>query len=63
MMAQVLDRYLHKFVSRKLLVWAAASGLLFAGGLSSADWTTLSLVYIGSQAAVDLASVWKHGKE
>jgi len=62
-MAQIVDKYLHKFVSRKLLVWVTASGLLFAGGLSSADWTTLSLVYIGSQAAVDLARAWKHGKE
>ena len=54
-----LDRVLSRITSRKLLVWLTGSGLLYTGGLQSSDWVAISLVYIGSQAAVDLAVAWK----
>ena len=60
-MRHVVDKFLSKMVSRKLLVWAAATGLLAFANLSSSDWVAVSLVYIGSQGAVDLAKAWKHG--
>jgi hypothetical protein len=31
------------------------------GGVTSDDWVAVTLVYIGSQALVDLAAKWKHG--
>ena len=55
----LLDQAVSKITSRKLLVWLTGSVLLFTGGLASGDWVSISLVYIGSQAAVDLAVAWK----
>lgn len=57
MMTQVkafADKHVERFISRKFLAWVAASGLALYGVLSSSDWTSLTMVYIGSQAAVDL---------
>ena len=55
----LLDQAVSKVTSRKLLVWLTGSALLITGGLASSDWVAISLVYIGSQAAVDLATAWK----
>ena len=55
----VLDKVFGRLVSRKLAVWLAATYALSAGMLTSSDWVAVSLAYIGSQAAVDLASKWK----
>jgi hypothetical protein len=58
----VTDKIIGRLVSRKLMVWATATwALLFTGNLTSGDWVTISLVYIGSQAAIDLAVAWKSG--
>jgi hypothetical protein len=54
-----LDRIQEKITSRKLMVWLTATALMAFYGLESSDWVAISLVYIGSQAAVDLAKVWK----
>ena len=48
------DKHVERFISRKFLAWIAASGLALYGVISSSDWTSLTMVYIGSQAAVDL---------
>ena len=60
-MRHSLDKLLSKLVSRKLMVWGTATGLLAFANLSSSDWVAISLVYIGAQGAVDLAKAWKHG--
>ena len=60
-MRHSLDKLLSILVSRKLMVWGTATGLLAFANLSSSDWVAISLVYIGSQGAVDLAKAWKHG--
>ena len=49
-----IDTWLEKFTSRKLLVWTTASALAFAGYLTSGDWVTISIVFIGTQGAVDI---------
>ena len=61
MLRHAVDKFLTRVVSRKLLVWSTATALLAFSDLSSTDWVAISLVYIGSQAAVDLAKAWKHG--
>ena len=61
-MKHAVDKLLSKVTSRKLMVWGVATGLAIAGSLTSEDWVAVSLVYIGSQAAVDLAGVWRHGR-
>jgi hypothetical protein len=53
------DKYVERFISRKFLAWIAASTLALYGVLSSSDWTQLTMVYIGSQAAVDLVKSLK----
>jgi len=61
-MKAALDRYVEKFISRKFLAWGTATYLIFNGNLTSEDWVAVTLAYIGSQAIVDLATQWKHGK-
>ena len=57
-----LDKLLERFTSRKLLVWLTCTGLLVFGEVNMAVWETLSLAYVGSQAFVDAAVAWKHGR-
>ncbi len=57
------DRHVEKFISRKFLAWLTATGLAVFGSLTSGDWVAVTLAYIGSQALVDLAVQWKHGKQ
>jgi len=63
-MAQIkafLDKHIERFISRKFLAWGTATGLVYMGSVTSEDWVAVTLVYIGSQALVDLATQWKHG--
>ncbi len=48
-----LDKGLEKVVSRKLLVWATATGLAVNGFLTSEDWVAISALYLGGQAVID----------
>jgi hypothetical protein len=57
-----VDRYLHRFLSRKLLVWTCTTGLLLADKLNGEQWLAISLAYIGSQGIADIATAWKTGK-
>ena len=49
----LLDKGLEKILSRKLLVWATATGLAATGYLTSGDWVTISALYIGGQSVID----------
>ena len=49
-----LDRVLDKFISRKLLVWAVATILMYFAKLESSDWVLISMVYLGSQGVLDI---------
>jgi len=60
--AAFADKHLERFISRKFLAWITATGLCFCGTVTSGDWVAVTLAYIGSQALVDLATQWKHGK-
>ena len=53
MMRHIIDRSLEKIVSRKLLAWATATGLLMFADLTSSDWVIITCVYIGGQTVVD----------
>ena len=64
-MAQVrawLDKHVERFISRKFLAWGTATYLVYMNSLTSEDWVAVTLAYIGSQALVDLATQWRHGK-
>jgi len=51
---EIMDKYVNKFVSRKLLVFIIATIALFIGNLISGDWVIIATVYIGSQTAADI---------
>tara|TARA_A100001015_G_C15022628_1_gene728798 strand:- start:951 stop:1151 length:201 start_codon:yes stop_codon:yes gene_type:complete len=57
------DKHVERFISRKFLAWLTATALAVTGALTSGDWVAVTLAYIGSQALVDLATQWKHGKQ
>ena len=61
-MKAFVDRHLERYLSRKLLVWLATTGLLFADKLNGEQWVAIALAYIGSQGAADIATAWKSGK-
>jgi len=50
----LFDKGLSKLVSRKLMVWATATVALFTGIVPAEQWLQVCLLYIGSQAAVDM---------
>lgn len=58
-----LDKHVERFISRKFLAWGTATYLVATNALTSSDWVAVTLAYIGSQALVDLAVQWKHGKQ
>jgi hypothetical protein len=57
-----LDKHVNRFISRKFLAWGTATWLALQNSLTSEDWVAVTLAYIGSEALVDIASRWRHGK-
>ena len=56
----MLDAFAERFVSRKLLAWLTATGLMLSGsGLTSSDWVIVTTTYIGTQAAIDAVAKLK----
>ena len=48
-----IDTWLEKLTSRKLMVWATATGLTLTGHVTSEDWVIISAIYIGGQTIID----------
>jgi len=62
MTKQIIDKGLNKLLSRKLMVWITATGLMvFGDTLNSEDWVAISLAYIGIEGLADIATRWRHG--
>ena len=60
----VIDRSLHKIVSRKLLVWGTATAAMFLGIVDAENWVDICMVYIGTEAAVNaVVALRGRGKE
>ena len=56
----VFDAVQEKVISRKLLVFAVATGLLYWGaGLDADTWGLIAMTYIGGQTVIDFAKVWR----
>jgi len=56
-----LDRIQEKVVSRKLLVFLTATGLMAWSLLDPETWGMIAVVYIGGQSVVDTVKMYKHG--
>ena len=54
----MLDHVQEKSVSRKLLVFITATGLMWFG-LDPDTWAMIAAMYIGGQSVIDVAKVWK----
>lgn len=50
---EILDKLVGKAVSRKLLVWLVATIGVPLHFITGEQWVQMSMVYIGSQAAMD----------
>jgi hypothetical protein len=55
----MFDAIQEKVISRKLLVFAVATGLLYWAGLDAETWGMIAMTYIGGQTAIDFAKVWR----
>jgi hypothetical protein len=54
------DKFLQKIISRKLLVWLAATAIFaFTKNMSSSDWVMISAIYIGGQTVIDAVKAMK----
>ena len=56
-MSGIIDKYLGKWASRKLMVFTIATILTLLGDVTSSDWVTISAVYIGGQTVIDSISI------
>ena len=58
----IIDNVMERAISRKLLVFAVATALLYLGvGLDAETWGMIAMTYIGGQTAIDFARTWRHG--
>tara|TARA_R110000824_G_scaffold10754_5_gene47083 strand:- start:1358 stop:1585 length:228 start_codon:yes stop_codon:yes gene_type:complete len=57
----ILDAVQEKVVSRKLLVFLMATGLMLWSTLDPETWGMIAVIYIGGQSVVDTAKTWKWG--
>lgn len=51
---EIADKYLNKFISRKLIVFVIGSIALFTGKVESNDWVIISSVYISLEGATTI---------
>jgi len=58
-MSALIDKGVSKLISRKLLVWVVATGLLWLDKVNSEQWVAIALAYVGTQAFIDAAVKWK----
>ena len=58
----IIDKILEKAISRKLLVFATATGLMAYNLLDPETWGMIAVVYVGGQSVIDTVKVYKHGE-
>lgn len=54
-----VDKFLNKWVSRKLTVFVVASYGLFSGVLTSSDWVIIATAYVSLQGFADIVAKLK----
>lgn len=62
MARQVLDKWVAKLVSRKLLVWSVSTGFLAFDLITNDQWVAIALAYVGVEGFADIAIRWKGAK-
>ena len=51
---EIVDKYVSKWISRKLVVFVVGSVALFMGKVESGDWVIISSVYISLEGATTI---------
>ena len=72
----ILDKHLTRFVSKKLLVWVISTifyilslvlttsfSIPVAMLVTSDHWFMITMVWIGSQATLDMVDRWRNGRD
>ena len=57
----VLDAVQEKLISRKLLVFLTATGLMYWSSLDAETWGMIAVMYITGQSVIDAVKAWKWG--
>ncbi len=57
----IIDRMLEKAISRKLIVFLTATGLMAWSDLDPDTWGLIAICYIGGQSVIDAVKTYKHG--
>ena len=57
----MLDAIQEKIISRKLLVFMTATGLLYWSDLDPETWGMIAVMYITGQSVIDAVKAWKWG--
>lgn len=52
-----IDKFLGKWASRKLMVFAIATILIFLSKIESSDWTYIAISYVVMQGLVDAKTI------
>jgi len=55
------DRFMGKFMSRKLLVFSTATVLLYLSELDAETWGLIAVIYVGGQSVIDAVKTYKYG--
>ena len=53
---EIADKYLSKFISRKLIVFITASIGLFTGFLQSGDWVVIATAYVSIEGFTNIVT-------
>lgn len=51
---EFIDKYLQKFISRKLLVFIITTVLLLTGYVTNEQWMAISVAYVGVEGFADI---------
>ena len=57
----LIDRLLAKAISRKLVVFLTATGLMVWSDLDPDTWGLVAIVYVGGQSVIDAVKTYKYG--
>ena len=57
----VMDAVQEKLISRKLLVFLTATGLMYWSDLDPETWGMIAVMYITGQSVIDAVKAWKWG--
>jgi len=59
----ILDAIQEKMISRKLLVFLTATGLMYWSDLDPETWGMIAIMYITGQSVIDAVKAWKWSGE